>query len=216
MKKRYIVIITIIGFFSIISCNVIIDKDTTAEISEVSIKPTVTLLGEPIMSLIVGGTYVEEGIEAYVGDSIVPYTIVSGNVNPNQEGFYKIKYKAENQYGWITNAYRAVLVYSGSAYGTDITGHYTSGLLGNADISKYSVDGYWEMTNVWVEEGVEFPIIFADRGNGTYGIVPSEHPTKGSISGNAYLLSGNRIRFNLNVINTDGSPSSKEFIWTKQ
>ncbi len=194
------------------ACNVLWDKDLTNEISEVSIKPVVTLLGDAILSLPVGGTYTEQGIEAYVGDSLVDYTIVSGNVDVNQEGFYVVTYLAENQYGWKTYAYRAVLVYSGSAYGSDITGNYRVGFYFYSDISKYSVDGYWEMDNVWAEEGVDFPVIFADKGNNSYGIVPGEHPDKGRYSGTA-VNTGSSIKFTLHVISPDGIENTKNFEW---
>lgn len=211
LKNIKFPIIIALGLMIISSCNLIIDKDTTAEISKVSIKPVVKLLGDPIMSLPVGEIYNEAGIEAYAGETQIDYQVVSGNVNPNQEGFYVVTYKAENEFGWATYAYRAVLVYSGSPYGSDIEGHYKKGFLFDADISKYSVNGYWQMTNVWQEEGVDFPIIFADKGNGTYGIVPGEHPDKGRYSGTAYL-SGNVLYFTINY----GEDKTITFDWTKQ
>lgn len=211
MKKIYLITLVII-FFVFNSCNLIIDVDTTNEISEVSIKPVVTLLGEPVISLPVGGTYTEEGIEAYVGDSLVDYVIVSGNVNVNQEGFYVVTYLAENQFGWATYAYRAVLVYQGSAYGNDIAGNYRVGFFFYSDISKHSVNGYWEMDNVWAEDGVDLPIIFADNGDNTYGIVPGEHPSKGRYSGTA-VKTALGIDFVLTVISPDGILTDKTFEW---
>lgn len=209
----------LIALFAILiisqSCNVIFDKDVTEEISSVSIKPTVELIGEPIMSLVVGGTYSESGVNAFSGDEPLDYSIVSGNVDSNSEGFYVVTYKAENKYGWATFAYRSVLVYAGSPYSEDITGHYKSGFLFDSDISKYTISGYWQMTNVWIEEGVTFPIIFADKGNGQYGIVPGEFETKGRYTGSA-LKTGNDIKFTMRLTSPDGIVNTKTFIWTKQ
>lgn len=211
--KKYITIFIILltGY----SCNIIIDKDTTDEISSVSIKPVVELIGSPIMSLPVGSTYTEEGLNALVGDSIVDYQIISGNVNPNAEGFYVVTYKAENQFGWATYAYRSVLVYSGSPYNTDIAGNYIKGFNFSEDISKYSVDGYWQITNVLQEEGAVLPIIFADRGNNLYGIVPGNHPTKGKYSGSA-VKSSNKITFYIHFTSPEGIETDVTLEWTKQ
>jgi len=215
MKMKYFIIIVIFAAVSFSSCNLIIDKDTTAEISKVSIKPVMKLKGDAIMSLPVGSTYNEEGVDAFVGDSAVNYVIVSGNVNPNQPGFYVVTYKAENQYGWVSYAYRAVLIYSGSPYGEDIAGHYKKGFLFDSDVSKYNINGYWQMTNVWSEEGVDFPIIFADKGDGTYGIVPGDHPEKGRYGGTA-VKNGNKLKFYIHLTSPDGIETNQTFDWTKQ
>jgi hypothetical protein len=214
MKNRYIYLILIIFVLLTNSCNLFFNRDTTGEISKLSIKPVVTLLGEPILSLPVGGTYTEQGIEAYVGDSLVDYTIVSGNVNPNQKGFYVVTYSAENQYGWTSNAYRAVLVYSGNAYGSDISGNYKLGFAYNTVISTYPINGYWQMDNVWQEGDIILPIVFADNGDDTYSIVPGEHPSKGKYSGTAEIT-GSVIEFTLYLISPDGDETTKNFIWTK-
>ncbi|MCD4792471.1 MAG: DUF5011 domain-containing protein [Bacteroidales bacterium] len=211
MKK---IIIFTLAAFSLSSCNLFFDNDTTAELSETSTKPTITLLGEPIISIKQGDSYNDAGVEAYVGNSLVDYTIVSGSVDVSQEGFYVVTYRAENQYGWDTYAYRTVLVYSGSPYGDDIAGEYKLSFEFREDISKHDVQGFWQMTNVYQEKGVEFPIVFADMGDNTYGIVPGEHITKGRYSGNA-VKSGNIITFYLDIIGTDGTLISKEFSWTK-
>lgn len=202
--------------FTFFSCNLIIDKDTTAEISKVSRKPVIELLGDPILSLPVGSTYEDAGVNAYEGDSPISYQIVSGKVNPNQAGFYVVTYKAVNTYGWESFAYRAVLVYSGSAYGTDISGTYYKGFNFLEEISKYQVNGYWQISNVWQEEGVSFPLIFADKGDGTYGIVPGDHPTKGRYEGYAVQNGTDKIHFFLKITSPDGDITYPDLTWTKQ
>jgi hypothetical protein len=214
MKNSYIFLILISFVLLTNSCSLFFDRDTTGEISSLSIKPVVTLLGDQILSLPVGGTYTEQGIEAYVGDSLVEYTIVSGNVDANQKGFYVVTYSAENQYGWETLAYRAVLVYSGEPYGTDIAGNYKKGFAYYSVISKYPVDGYWQIDNVWQEGDVVFPIVFADNGDDTYSIVPGEHPVKGKYSGFG-VKTENNIKFTLIVVSPDGVETTKEFPWEK-
>ena len=212
-NKIFIALFTILIISQ--SCNIIIDKDVTDEISSVSIKPIVELIGEPIISMPVGGKYTELGVNAFSGDDPLDYSIISGNVNPNNKGFYIVTYKAENMYGWATYAYRSVLVYSGSPYSEDISGHYKSGFLFNSDISEYPVSGYWQMTNVWIEEGVTFPILFADKGNGQYGIVPGEFGSKGRYGGTA-RKNGNNITFTIKLTSPNGIVNTKTFIWTKQ
>jgi hypothetical protein len=214
MKTKFIYILFILFLLTTYSCNMFFDNDTTNEISELSIKPVVKLLGDPIISIPVGGNYTEEGIEAYVGDKLVDYSIVSGNVNPNQEGFYVVTYSAKNQYGWTSYAYRAVLVYSGEPYGSDIDGNYKVGFLFYTTISKYPIDGYWQMENVWAEENVDFPIIFADNGDDTYTIIPGEHPEKGRYTGYGEK-NGNNVVFHLLVVSPEGDETRKNFTWSK-
>ncbi len=186
MKKRIFLILLVLPLlFS--GCSMFIEKDTTAHISKISYKPVLTIIGDKIISLPVGGTYEEKGVEAVAGDSTLSYEIVSGNVDPNTPGFYIVTYKATNQYGWSSYAYRAVLVYDGQAYNRDISGEYKfNNIIPNATVSKYPVDGYWQITNAWGAADVDFPLIFADTGDGLhFGIVPGEHPDKGRYSGTA-------------------------------
>lgn len=215
MKNKILIITAIVTFgFIFQSCNLIIDKDTTSNISYTSIKPVMELLGEPIISMTVGGTYKEEGVSATAGDTVLDYTILEGEVNPGAIGYYVVVYEAVNGFGWSSKAYRAVLVHDGTPYGEDITGNYKLSFLFNTSISKHQINGYWIIDNVFQEDGVTFPVIFADKGDGTYGIVPGEHPTKGFYTGTA-VKNGTQMVFTLKMVSPDGTKTTKNFTWTK-
>ncbi len=218
MKNKivHIIIIGVFGLFLIQSCEMIVDIDTTNNLSSVSTKPVIELLGEPIIEMQVGGAYTEEGIHATAGDTVLEYTIVEGNVNSNVEGYYVVTYEAVNGFGWSSRAYRAVLVHDGSPYGDDITGTYfINYVLPVSTINKSNINGYWQISNVWGEGGVDFPITFADNGNGTYGVVPDTHPTKGFYLGTG-IKTGNNINFILDVVSPGGIKTQKTFLWKRQ
>lgn len=233
MKKHFFIILIPLALIFMAGCNLVWDVDTTADISYVSTKPVMTLLGDPIISMQKGGSYTEAGVEAKVGDTILEQTsnmpgweIIAGNVDPSAEDFYVVTYYAENGYGWGSYAYRAVLVHDGDPYGEDISGEYkvgnyspiTQGYQFETSVSKYAVgentnSGYWQIDNVWIEEGVNMPIVFADKGDGTYGVVPSEHETKGRVFGTAFFNEDGEFEFNLEIHGKTGIVLNKDFKW---
>jgi len=199
------------------------DKNTTNKISKVSVKPYIEVIGDPIISMQVGATYEEKGVnasEVELGQNDLNYEIIAGNVDPNAVGFYMVTYKATNSYGWVSYAFRSVLVYDTDAYGTDIAGTYklngTSNLFEPGIVTKYSINGYWQITNLWQESGVVFPAIFADSGDNTYGIVPSEHPSKGLYGGTGLRSTNfgkNVLTFYLTPALPNGLEPNKFFVW---
>ena len=224
MNKKIILLILLLPLF-LGSCSLFIDKDTTAHISKVTYKPEIKILGDPIMSLKVGSTYTEAGVEVYVADSTLEYTIVkegednyavgTGAPDPNQLGFYVVTYKAVNGYGWANYAYRAVLVHDGTPYEGDISGNYRYGFNNKTTISKYSVDGYYQMDNVYKFSDTPLPIIFADTGDGiNFEIVPGYDETYGYYSGSG-KKNGNRITFQLTLKSLDGTVLNQDITWLK-
>ena len=188
MKKLFIIIPIVILLLSG-SCNLIWDVDTTENLSYISTKPVLTLIGDPIMELTVGEPYTEQGVDAVAADTVLEYSIIQGVVDDDTEGFYSIVYEAINGFDWRGYAYRAVLVHDGTPYteNLDIAGSYQFNYtLDNVTILKYDeVNGYWQVNNAWGQEGYSFPLIFADMGDSTYSIVPQEHHRFGRYSGTA-------------------------------
>jgi len=215
MKNKISIIITFILLVSLTSCDMFINKDTTGNVSYVSTKPTITLLGDPIMELTVGDSYSDPGVQAFsTPDSLIDAEIVSGVVDANTEGFYVVTYKAANGFNWASYEYRAVLVHDGSPYSGEIAGTFRIGFKFYSEISKHSIDGYWQMDNVFAEEGVDFPIVFADMGDGiNYTVVPGEHISKGNYSGVGVKITGG-IKFTLTLLDADGNTTIKNFEWT--
>ncbi len=191
MKRIYLFIISVFILF-LGGCSLFFDKDTTMDVSEVSVKPYVVLVGDYINSIPKGGNYVEQGVlasEVKEGDNDLTYEIVEGEVDTSVPGFYVVTYKATNKYGWSTYAYRAVLVYEGNPdeY-TDISGSYRQGTEGSTEVhwevERYpDAKGFWMMENVY-SIGNPISAIVADLGNATdYMIVPDFSPTFGRYEG---------------------------------
>lgn len=214
MKNKILIIIAFISILSFQACDLVIDKDTTDGLSYVSTKPVVTVLGEPIISLPVGGTYVDAGVEAYAGDTLLDAQIVEGEVNSGVKGFYVVTYQAVNGFGWESFGYRAVLVYDGNPYGQDIAGNYKRNELVNTVIRKNNIYGYWEIDNIFTEEGVQVPVVFADKGDNTYGIVPGFDPVKGYYSGTGVKTSLG-ISFKISIISLGGQVFEQDHEWIK-
>ena len=77
------------------------------------VPPSLTYKGNPTMSLLVGSTYRDPGMNA-VDDcdgDLTPNIVVSGNVNTKVPGTYKVIYTATDQSGNQTSAARTVKVY---------------------------------------------------------------------------------------------------------
>ncbi|MEA2043717.1 MAG: DUF5011 domain-containing protein [Bacteroidota bacterium] len=229
MNKNILKYLAIVIFaLSFGACDLVIDEDTTENISIVSVKPVITVLGEQIISMEVGGSYTDAGADADAGDNDFDLEIVSGNVDPSTAGFYLVTYKAENEYNWVSYAYRSVLVHDGTPYYEDISGGYKAG---NQTSEGYQfesqvaeaegLNGYWTITNVWLEEGVTAPIYFADNDDGTYSVVPYEHERKGIIFGTAekvieideFNIEYEFLVFQLEVHTKSGKILNKEMKW---
>ena len=230
MKKYFfIVLIILLPFLFVLnSCNLMWDKDTTDSLSLISTKPVITVLGDPIISLEQGKPYTDAGTEVSAGNNEFTEEIESGEVDPNTLGYYVVTYKAVNQYDWTSYAYRAVLVHDGTPYGDDISGvykvgnydPYTQGFEFETEIIEYNseIKGYWQIENVWIQKGINITIVFADKSDGTYGVVPVEDGTKGRIFGTAETFIENDdefIEFHLEVHSKSGEIFYKDFKWEK-
>ncbi len=225
MKKKYLISIAVLIAFALsylTSCNVIWDKDVTEEISKTSVKPKITVLGEPMISMKVGGTYEEKGIKVDAGANEYTERIVSGEVNPNVEGFYLVKYEAINEYGWASYAYRSVLVHDGDAFTSDIADTYVAGNQENgvfqfiSTIQKHpTLNGYWITNDAWQEDGVTVPLAFAENGDGTYTIVPYEDENKGYIFGTVTKTSSDITYWFEVYPKGGGGPKEFDHTWSK-
>jgi len=222
MKRYKTVLLALYGFTALFvsSCELIVDKHTTAEISAISVKPTVVLLGEPIISLLQGSAYSDAGVGAEAGSNNVSVDIVSGEVNANTEGLYVVTYRAENEYGWASYAYRTVLVHDGTPYENElIGGNYKIGFKYNETITEHSVFGFWQMSSVVDNANVKFPVVFAEATDGTLVIVPGVDTSFGRYSGTGeFVISGStkKIKFKLNIIPLTGEPYTKNIEWTRK
>jgi len=216
--KRYT---QILGLFAAVmfftSCDSLLNREVEP-VSQVSIKPYVKLLGEPIMSITKGTNYVEHGIQASIESedgNELGYTITAGEVDPNTNGFYAVEYYAANEFGWGLYTYRSVLVYEGDPYaGNAIGGEYKFGFLKRITITEHDIPGYWVMPDIWAAPGVEFPVIFAGTGLGTFAIVPGEHSELGNYRGTVEITDSS-LSYVLEFIQEDGSVKPQSGSWIR-
>ncbi|HVI47808.1 MAG TPA: immunoglobulin-like domain-containing protein [Chitinophaga sp.] len=87
--------------------------------------PVITLSGEPLLSLGIGGTYTDPGARAFdsLSGATTQLTPYANNVDLSKPGFYSVKFLAKNAYGYRTYATRLVLATTVPA-ADDISGTY--------------------------------------------------------------------------------------------
>lgn len=87
--------------------------------------PKLTMKGDPVVTLSVGGTFTDPGATGYdsLTNTTTQLTPTSNNVDPSTAGFYVVNYQTINLWGYRTLAARLVLVTSISP-ADDISGTY--------------------------------------------------------------------------------------------
>jgi hypothetical protein len=148
MRKQFIMILFAgsIATMSGVSCK----KETTAGVSkEVAVSfPEITLKGEEIVILPVGGSFTEAG--AVLKDDVTGNTSdlqpVSNNVNTAVPGLYVVLYTAANANGFETTVGRKVAVTSVTGT-TNIAGSFVRPVTGlDMTIERLS-EGVYKITN---------------------------------------------------------------------
>ena len=136
MKKKSIkfaMAITAITLLLIAGCK---KDELPSKTVEVSL-PTITLVGDPVVILNVGDTYVDQGATFYdslYGDNGTISTTTE--VNTAEEGFVIVRYTATNKYGFEGSGTRLVAV-TGASDLLDVSGDYFHAARGGtATVSK--------------------------------------------------------------------------------
>ena len=191
------------------------------DISQVSVKPYIVLVGDYINSIPLNGNYTEQGVlasEVKEGDNDLDYEIVEGEVNTDVAGFYVVTYKATNSYGWSSYAYRAVLVYDGNPDDyIDISGTYRQGQEDiddeYGDVTKDTEHkGYWIFENIYTN-AQPIPAIVADLGNGeNYMVVPGESEIHGCKYEGDIIKVGIALETHV-ILESIGEPSTNMYFW---
>lgn len=133
-----------VAAFSMVSC----DKDSEG-LSTISTIPELTILGDPIVSIRLGGTFVDQGCTATCNGEDISSTItVRSTINPIVPGFYKVIYTARNADGAPGTATRTVMVCDPDNFASPYFGE-----------SQYGSRHYYNA-----------PITITDLGDGTYEI----------------------------------------------
>lgn len=113
------------------SCKSDEDKDSYG-LSKITTFPVMTLTNENVIMVVNKGTqYVDPGYSAFVGDDDITSTVtVTGTVNVNTPGYYRLTYTAKNPEGYSVSKLREVIVVAfADATTNDLAGEYTSSVV---------------------------------------------------------------------------------------
>ncbi|MBN2635743.1 MAG: DUF5012 domain-containing protein [Prolixibacteraceae bacterium] len=87
------------------------DEETTAGLTEITYYPTLEVLGEPVIFVDLGDTYVDTGAVAILnGEDITDEIEIISNVNTAEAGVYSVNYKVLNDEGFAVTGSRTVYV----------------------------------------------------------------------------------------------------------
>ncbi|MDR2915427.1 MAG: DUF5012 domain-containing protein [Tannerella sp.] len=118
LYKYYLIIASVMLLFA--SC----DKETEG-VSRTTYYVDLELKGESEMFIPVGTSFTDPGVIAIEGDDDISESVkVSGNVNTNKAGGYRLTYTATNKDGFDVSVERLVIVYDPN-FTTDVSGNYT-------------------------------------------------------------------------------------------
>jgi hypothetical protein len=186
------------------------NTDTQVGESRVTFFPVLTMSGKAVMSVVKGTTFNDPGVKATESGKEIP-VIVSGTVNANAVGYYKLTYSATNKDGFASSTERVVVVIpEAETPGVDISGEYKAigGAPANAIITKQDA-GLYYTTNCWgggslavipayfiCTNGTEISIPLQDLGNG-YGRIVTQTP--GTYTNGLIVWTVSRLDFPLTL-----------------
>jgi len=136
-------------------------------ISRVTHFAVLTLNGDRIVTIEVGGSFTDPGIVATEGGATIPYT-TEGSVNTGEVGVYDITYTAVNKDGFPASLTRTVVVYStdASAADNDLSGTYVRTSNGVESTWSKIAPGVYTVFNPGGAAGVSLTVIvFNQTGN---------------------------------------------------
>ena len=149
------------------------EEDSSSNVSRVTNFPTFTLLGDEVMFVPKGSTFVDPGVLVTEGGVEIPYeTSVSGafrggtTVDTNVDDVYTVTYSAVNADGFAGQASRTVIVYDNGDLSTSIAGLYTSTVVRNGVVSAQYQN--LEYVLIWSEGGNNYHM--SDGIGGYYAI----------------------------------------------
>lgn len=143
MKNIKTIIISLLAVVFLGGCT----KDLE-DSSRITYYPIITVNGEPLITMLVGGSYTDAGAKAFAGETEL--TVVSeGTVDASTPGVYTISYTAENVDGFSSKKFRYVGVMTQEALDDNLTGKYqrTAGKKGISTWTK-TLPGLYKATDV--------------------------------------------------------------------
>jgi hypothetical protein len=136
MKKVYnLLILLLLAVFGS-SCEKNLDSEG---VSRTTYYVTFNLTGGPLLTVPKGTAFVDPGFTATEGTSdVTGKAVVTGTVDANTVGMYKLNYNAVNADGYQSATTRTVIVYDPNAPATDLTGDYSSNVARQAPARAFT------------------------------------------------------------------------------
>ena len=121
-------------------------KDDTDNISRIKSYPALTLAGGEYIVINVGEAFTDPGAQATLaGSSITP--IISGAVNVNTPGIYRISYKAANTENDTVSLVRSVIVTDPAVNSLNLSGTFKRGAFAPSPVTKVGNKGLYRIDN---------------------------------------------------------------------
>jgi hypothetical protein len=197
------------------------DRDLESEgISRVTNYPTFKFTGAEYMSIVVGGTYSEPGIQAFEGTNEIPVT-TEGTVDVSTPGVYEIYYSAKNADNYAGTAVRTVAVLpAAETPGTDISGNYLN-VGGNATTANFVntvtklAPGFYLASNVWGGTSAAVIPTYIFSLNGTTLTLPeSAISPYGRVTGTGTISASGLMELSVSLLDQGLANSPRK--WQKQ
>jgi hypothetical protein len=162
--------------------------------SKVTHFATITMNGDPYMSVALGDTYTDPGATATQSGTDLPVT-VQGTVDVSKVGIYTLSYVAVNSDGFPASVSRTVAVLPAAEDpGVDISGSYyyvTTGA-NNSTVTKLA-PGFYSTSNCW-SNATTIPCLFICV-DGENIIMPNQPTPYGELYGTATLSASGALDY---------------------
>lgn len=177
LRYSYLIIFALFSF-TFMGC----DKEDTDNLSKITTYPLIEVKGDQFVSIPVGGTFSDQGVNATVGGTPVESVKSGDAVDVNTPGVYIITYTATNAEGFSVSTNRYVGVIASDAAALDLTGNYkrNAGALGVSKVTRLGV-GHYTSDNVGgVAVGGPSTTVHFFHTTGTTLIVPEQENAGGT------------------------------------
>lgn len=204
-------------FFLLASCEKTEEVNNTEDKighSRVIYFPSISIVGESVILVPLGGTFTDPGAVAQVAGADVPYT-TSGTVNNNATGVYQLIYTAVNSEGFSKSTSRIVVVYAtdASAASNDLSGNYARTL--NGQIARWTklAPGVYSVFNPGGAAGTNLTVIVFNS-TGFSIKIPSQPASDGSPITSAQEVYNNTTpaSYTWQILNQGYGPGLRTFV----
>ena len=197
------------------------DRELETEgISRVTNYPTFKMEGDQYQSIVVGGSYTEEGVTATENGASLPVKI-SGSVDGSKVGVYEITYSATNSDNFDGTITRTIAVLpAAEAPGVNIAGNYKN-VGGNATTANFInavtklAPGFYRASNVWGGTSAAVIPAYIFTSNGTAITLPlSSLSGYGRVTGTGTISATGLMELSVSLLDQGVANSAKK--WQKQ